>query len=334
MAQVGCAGILVSDTFCGPLRELPREGQLLAVDDLPTKAGGCAANVAIDLTRQGLEVEIAGCLGKDPSARVLLASLKDHGVGCSRIVYSDELPTSKTVILLVAGQDRRYIHSFGANAAFTVSHIERAWLRNLKVFYLGGLFLMPAFHLEEFIDLLAFCRANGVITVLDVVIPQNAQAPEDLSALLKQVDYFLPNDDEARLLTGLPDPEDQLRSFLAQGANTVFITLGKSGVLAGMGGECWKAGAYEMEVVDPSGSGDAFDAGVILGALKGWEVPDMIRYASALGASAIRALGTTDGVFSTSQAERFIADHPLDVRRWSLARHGEESTKHGQRGEV
>jgi sugar/nucleoside kinase (ribokinase family) len=296
------------------MAELPREGQLLAVDNLPTKAGGCAANVAIDLARQGLKVEVTGCLGSDPSARVLLASLEENGVDCGRIVYSPHLPTSKTVILLVAGQDRRYIHSFGANAAFTVGHIDREWVRSLKVFYLGGLFLMPAFHLTELIDLLAFCKANGVITVVDVVIPQDEVLPKDLGGLLKWVDYFLPNEDEARLLTGLADPRDQLRSFLAQGAHTVFITRGKNGVLAGRGRECWKAGVYPMDAVDPSGSGDAFDAGVVLGALNGWDLPTTIRCASALGASAIRALGTTDGVFTAAQAAEFVAHHPLEIQ--------------------
>ncbi len=318
MALVGCAGILVSDTFCGPMQDLPREGQLLAVDNLPTKAGGCAANVAIDLAKQGISVDIAGCLGDDPSAKVLLASLEEHRVGCSRIVYSRELPTSKTVILLVAGQDRRYIHSFGANAAFTVGHIDREWLRELKVFYLGGLFLMPAFLPEELIDLLAFCRMHGVITVVDVVVPQNASAPKDLAPLLRLVDYFLPNDDEARLLTGLDEPQEQLRLFLGLGAKTVFITLGKRGVLAGRGRQCWQAGAYEMDQVDPSGSGDAFDAGVVLGALRGWDLPETIRYASALGASAIRALGTTDGVFTAAEASEFIASHPLEIRQGVL----------------
>ena len=316
--SVGCAGILVSDTFCGPIAELPREGQLLAVDALPTKAGGCAANVAIDLVKQGIAVEVSGCLGSDASAKVLLASLEEHGVGCERIVYTDRFPTSKTVILLVAGQDRRYIHSFGANSAFQVSHIDREWVKQLKVFYLGGLFLMPVFHLEEFLDLLAFCRQHGVITVVDVVIPENAPLPGDLTSMLRLSDYFLPNNDEARLLTGLESPHDQLQFFLEHEANTVFITLGKRGVLAGRGDEYWQAGVYDIKQVDPSGSGDAFDAGIVLGALNGWDIPKMIQYASALGGSAIRQLGTTDGVFTTQEAAKFILENPLKVNQGSL----------------
>ncbi len=296
------------------MAELPREGQLLAVESLPTKAGGCAANVAIDLAKQGIPVDVAGCLGADPSARVLLASLEEHGVGCEQLVYTDKFPTSKTVILLVAGQDRRYIHAFGANQAFSVGQINRDWVKELKVLYVGGLFLMPAFHLDEFLGLLEFCREHGVITVVDVVIPQNSPIPQDLGPLLRLSDYFMPNDDEAFLLTGLSDPHEQLRVFLKMGAQTVFITLGRKGVLAGQGNTCWQAGIYPSEMIDPSGSGDAFDAGVVAGILNGWDIPTIIRYASALGASAIRAIGTTDGVFTAAQAEAFLSTTTLEVQ--------------------
>ncbi len=319
--RVGCAGILVSDTFCGPMQELPREGQLLAVDALPTKAGGCAANVAIDLAKQGIMVDVVGCLGNDPSAKVLLSSLEGHGVGSSRIVYSDDFPTSKTVILLVAGQDRRYIHSFGANAAFTVGQIDRDWVKSLQVFYLGGLFLMPAFKPDEFIDLLNFCREQGVISVVDVVIPQNAVLPGNLEPLLNAIDYFLPNDDEACALTGLSYPLEQLRTLIEWGANTVCITQGRKGVLAGTGRQYWQAGVFPVdEVVDPSGSGDAFTAGVVAGIARGWDLPATLRYASALGASAIRALGTTDGVFTAAQADEYLATHTLDILTGQLSR--------------
>ncbi len=312
--KVGCAGILVSDTFCGPMKELPREGQLLAVEALPTKAGGCAANVAIDLAKQGIPVEVAGCLGKDASAKVLLASLEAHGVACDRIVYSETLPTSKTVILLVEGQDRRYIHSFGANAGFRVRDIDRDWVHGLGVFYLGGLFLMPAFATGEFLDLLRDCRRHGVMTVVDVVIPQNTALPADLGPLLQEIDYFLPNDDEASRLTGASDAVMQLRKLLEWGGRTVVITRGRHGVLAGRDGRYWQAGIYPgIQAVDPSGSGDAFAAGVIAGIARGRDLPQILGYASALGASAIQSLGTTDGVFTAAQAEAFVAKTPLAI---------------------
>ncbi|MFH1568610.1 MAG: PfkB family carbohydrate kinase, partial [Gemmatimonadota bacterium] len=124
MAQVGCGGVLVADTFCGPMRELPREGELLVVDNMLPGAGGCAANVAIDLAGLGVSVEVVGCLGRDTSARIVVEGLEARGVGCGPVVYVQDRPTSKTVILIVEGQDRRYLHTFGANASFTVEHVR------------------------------------------------------------------------------------------------------------------------------------------------------------------------------------------------------------------
>ena len=68
MADIGCAGILVADTFCGPMKRVPGPGELLALEEMPSKAGGCAANVAIDLSKQGFDVDVCGCLGSDASA--------------------------------------------------------------------------------------------------------------------------------------------------------------------------------------------------------------------------------------------------------------------------
>src|SRR5262244_2565551 len=80
MSEVGCAGILVEDTFCGPLRQNPPAGQLVAVDRL-------------------------GCVGRDAAGAFLKNSLATQGVGCSQLIEVDSEATSKTVILLVEGED-------------------------------------------------------------------------------------------------------------------------------------------------------------------------------------------------------------------------------------
>lgn len=314
MSDILCAGILVADTFCGPMAALPHEGQLLAVESMPVHAGGCAANVAIGLAKQGFSVDVVGCMGRDSSAKVLLDCLGRFGVGCGRISYTDRYPTSTTVILLVQGQDRRYIHSFGANKAFTIEQIEPACLDGLKAFYLGGLFAMPGIRTGRCLDLLAACRRKGIATVLDVVLPHDFAGQADLKALLPHVDYFLPNDDEAKLITGLDDPAAQVRALLAMGAGTVVVTQGKAGALAGRGERLWRSGIYKMDGIDPSGSGDAFAGGIVTGIVRGYDLPAMLQCASALGASATRAIGTTAGVFTVAELEAFLKDNPMAVR--------------------
>lgn len=317
---VGCAGLLVQDTFCGPLAALPPDGALAVLDDMPERAGGCAANVAIDLARQGVKVEVAGCVGNDSAAEVLFGAFEAHRVGTSGVVRVQNCPTSKTVILLIEGQDRRYLHVTGANRLFTVDHLSLEWLASLKVFYLGGLFGLPGIDLQKLAKLLDFCRDRKVLTVVDVIAPETLKGMAQLKPLLPLIDVFVPNEDEARAFTGLTNPYDQVRMLKNFGANTVIITRGREGTVTVQDGRIWSSGAFQMDVVDPSGSGDAFTSGVIRSLLEGWPLPQMLRYASAVGASATRAAGTTDSVFSAHEAEAYLQAHPLTVmeeHRWT-----------------
>jgi sugar/nucleoside kinase (ribokinase family) len=318
MADVGCAGILVADMFCGPMQNLPREGQLLAIDTIEPGAGGCAANVAISLAKQGFAVDLAACVGIDSSAHFLLKSLEEDGVGCEHVATTDLHSTSKTVILVVKSQDRRYIHMLGSNKAFTVSQINLDWVAGLKVFYLGGLLALPGIDMDKLGDLLRFCREQNVVTVVDVVVPQDFEVREAIRSLLPEIDFFLPNDDEAAQITGATDTLQQLQQMSNWGANTAIVTLGEKGAMAVRDGKCWQIGAYRVDLVDPSGSGDAFTGGVIAGALRGLDMPRMLRYASAFGACATRALGTTGGLLSVEETEAFIEENPMEVDAWSL----------------
>ncbi len=101
-----------------------------------------------------------GCVGVDASADVLIDTFRKYGVGGVKgSPASKGHRTSKTIILLVEGQDRRYFHVAGANKALTVEHISRDWLSQLRVFYLGGLFAMPGIDLDQLATLLQFCRS-------------------------------------------------------------------------------------------------------------------------------------------------------------------------------
>lgn len=313
MDLVGCAGLLVEDTFCGPLPALPPAGALAILDEMPVRAGGCAANVAIDLSRQGVRVDVAGCVGDDTAASALIEALTKHHVGASQVTRVKGQPTSKTVILLIEGHDRRYLHLIGANRAFSIGHLPRDWVAQLRVLYLGGLFALPGIDLPQLSALLSFCRSKKIVTVVDVVVPLEIFGMQKLKALLPVIDVFLPNEDEARAFTGVTSPTDQLRALCEAGAQTVIITRGGEGSIAHQHGKSWQCGAYQMAAVDPSGSGDAFTSGVIRSLLLGWDMTQTLRYASALGASATRAAGTTDAVFSAAEAEAFVQQNPLTV---------------------
>lgn len=318
MVQVGCAGILVADTFAGPLKALPGEGQLITLDSMLTTIGGCAANVACDLTKQAISVGVAGCVGDDPSAEIVRGELEARGVDCQQVKTMGECPTSQTVVIVVEGQDRRFIHVFGANGMFSVDHLDRQWLSGLTALYLGGLFAMPSFRLLEFAELLKYCREHEVLTVVDVVVSEEMEQFDGLDACLPHIDLFLPNTDEAAKLTRRDEPLEQAKYFRDKGVATTVITLGEKGSLAVRGNDCWRAPVFYVNVVDGTGCGDAFAAGLMTAVLRGLDLPESLAYASALGGSCSQALGCYDGVFTAQQVESFLTSHEFEIKQVAL----------------
>lgn len=307
-----CAGILVADLFVPPLPRLPAAGELQKVGPMLLDTGGCAVNTAVDLVRLGLKVGVAGRVGRDTFGGFVRRDLGARGLAdVSGIRESPDLPTSQTVILPVTGQDRRFIHCVGANAGFRAGDIDLDAVSRTRVLYVGGYGILPGLDPAELGAVFAFARGRGVRTVLDVAGVAAGSGGAMLAPVLPHVDAFLPNGDEAELLTGETDPLRQARWFVNLGAATAVVTRGGDGLVAATRDGAWTAGAFPVEVVDASGSGDAFDAGFIVGLLEGWAIERTLAFASAVGASCCTRLGTTAGVFTRGEAEAFIARHPF-----------------------
>lgn len=309
-------GILVADHLCAPIERVPAAGQLILADHLSLSIGGCASNAAVDLARVGVRVGIVGSVGRDVFGRFIVETLAAAGVDTESVRELDGVGTSGTLIINVRGEDRRFIHTVGANARFTAADIPLERVRRAKVLYVGGYLLMPALDPEELAHVFRQARAAGVITVLDVVLPGPGDHAARLAPVLRETDVFLPNEDEAAAITGLTDPRAQAEHFRAAGARTAVITCGGSGTVLAAEGLRLRAGSFPAEYVGGTGAGDAFDAGYIAGLLAGCDPRGCLAWASALGASCVRSISATESVFSRAEAEAFLAGHALQIDTW------------------
>jgi sugar/nucleoside kinase (ribokinase family) len=308
--DVLCAGIIVADHVSSPMPRLPAAGELVLADQLLLTIGGCAANVAVDLVKLGASAAVAGRVGGDVFGSVVADMLRERGVDVSALRTSPGRDTSQTLIVNVAGEDRRFIHTFGANAAFCAGDIPAM---RCRVLYLGGYLLMNEVRPEELRDVFAAARRAGAKTVLDVVTPGPAEYLPRLAPVLPETDVFLPNDDEAELITGETDSLRQAERFRALGAGTAIVTLGGRGAVLVTEGTRLRAGSFRAPFVDGSGGGDAFAAGYIDGLLRGLDAEGCLRRASAVGASCVRALGTTAGVFTHEECDAFLRENELRI---------------------
>jgi sugar/nucleoside kinase (ribokinase family) len=317
-AEVLCAGIVVADHVSSPIPHLPVAGELVLADQLLLTIGGCAANVAVDLVKLGVPAAVVGRVGDDVFGRVVADMLRERRVDVSALSVTPGADTSQTMIVNVQGEDRRFIHTFGANSAFRPSDIPAERLSHCRVLYLGGFLLMPEVRPEELAAVFATARRAGARTVLDVVTPGPGNYLARLESLLPQVDVFLPNDHEGWLITGQKDPLRQAELFHTMGARTAIVTLGERGsVVIGEDGRL-RADCFRVPFIDGSGGGDAFAAGYILGLLQGLDGAGCLRTASAVGASCVRAVGTTTGVFTRAELEAFLREQALRIEGLSV----------------
>ncbi len=307
MHDVLCAGLIVADHVSAPIPALPAAGSLVKTDRLEVTIGGCGANTAVDLAKLGVDVGLAGLVGDDVLGRYCLQFLREQGVGCELVGVSETSQTSATLIVNVKGEDRRFIHAVGANADFTGTEIPAAAIENAKVVAVGGFGLNPALSGANVRTLFRQARRGGAATVLDVVIGDVAPVPGMLREALPETDLFLPNHDEACLLTGCTDPWEQADQFRTLGARTVVITSGRNGAFAVSDAGRIHCPSFEIEQVDGTGSGDAFVAGLIFGLLQQADLRECLRIGAALGASCVRSVGATTGVFSRSELNDFLA---------------------------
>jgi sugar/nucleoside kinase (ribokinase family) len=311
-----CAGIIVADHVSSPISHLPAAGELVLADQLLLTIGGCAANVAVDLVKQEISVGVVGRVGSDIFGRVVADLLREAHVDVSLLQETPGVGTSQTLIVNVAGQDRRFIHTFGANSLFRATDIPLEQATRCKVLYLGGYLLMEKVIPAEVRAVFAAARRAGARTVLDVVTPGPADYLSRLEPLLPEVDVFLPNDHEAGLITGEKDPARQAELFHRLGAKTSIVTMGDQGAVLVSDRVRLRSETYRIPFVDGTGGGDAFAAGYVTGLLRGLDEEGCLRVASALGASCVRAIGTTTGVFTRAECEAFLKEHPLRVERW------------------
>ncbi len=308
------AGVVVADHLCTPIDHMPAAGELVKAEELVLNIGGGACNAAMDLARLGVRSRLCGRVGDDIFGRFVAETLRGQGIECDTLQIDPNQATSQTLIVNVKGQDRRFIHSFGANTGFTIEDLDAAIEPAPRVLYIGYFLILPQLDGEALAVRFARLREQGTLTVLDVACPgRSADYLERLRPVLPHTDVFLPNTDEAALILGENDPVRQAMEFHLLGARRVVVTQGERGAVSISDEHKLRIGTFPIPFVDGSGGGDAFDAGYIAGLLDGRDEIGCLTFASAIGASCVRAVGTTTGVFTRAEADAFVAAHRLEI---------------------
>lgn len=313
-SAVLCVGDLVADICASPLGRLPKPGELVLTEKIAVFPGGNALNTAVALSRLGEQVAIAGSVGDDPLGRLLLDQMQTLGLDVRGVRPEPGGGTASTLLFRAEGEDRRFIHSLGVAATFSGEHVRPELIPDNGIMLVGGYLKLGAWDDNVLADLMRHARQRNCRVVLNICIAQDSGVdPRRCLGLLEHVDIFVPNEDEARILTGETDLARQGRALRRAGARVAVITRGAQGLYADDGKRTVEMGVFKVPLVDPSGCGDCFTAGLIAASLRGWDTTRVLEFASAVGALGATALGCTEGVPSFQAVERFVEENEVRI---------------------
>lgn len=295
-------GVHVLDVHVRHVDSIPEGSDGQVVDQIRMSPAGTAGGTAVVLSRLGADVHSAGAVGRDPLASVLLDLLRHHGVDTSRLVTRDDVQTSASVIPVRPNGDRPAWHCIGANGSFTLADLDLSDLGRYHVVHLGGPEFLGG---DAAAEILRAARDQGAITSVDLLAPGDPDMLEWVGACLPHVDHLLPNDEQVLGFTGLDDVEAAATALLDRGPSCVAVTCGSRGaVVAGPGGVSLVP-AFEVNVVDTTGCGDAFSAGYLLGVAGGRTPEQAAVLGNATAAQVAGGVGTDAGRYDLASVNEF-----------------------------
>jgi ribokinase len=253
--------------------------------------GGSAANTLVGLARLHMNTGCIGKLAQDREGRHLLQDLVNEGVDVQGVTISTE-GRSGVVLCFVdeSGERAMYVNP-GVNNDLTLNEIDVEHCRNTKFVHVTSFIGEKAFEVQK--ELLK--DLTRVRVSFDPGMHYAAKGFQALKPILTKSYIVFPNESELKLLTG-EDYEKGARALIAEGIQIVAVKLGKKGCYVTNGVEKHLIDAYQVNVIDTTGAGDAFCAGFLYGLLTGKDLYTCGRLGNYVASRKIGEKGARQGL--------------------------------------
>ena len=286
-----------------PVLESEREH---LASDFALTLGSSSAIFAHNISLLGSRVAFTSCIGGDPLGKFCVERLSESHVDVSGVKCLRSKTTGVTVILPLA--EKRQILTYpGTTFDLDHTHLDLDYLRDATHFHVSSFFLLRALR-PKLPELFFQMKQAGLTTSLDTNDdPENLWA-DDVRAVLRNVDVFLPNEHEACKVAGTGDVDTALET-LSHFVPIVVVKCGARGALAQRGKERFHAASLSVQPVDAVGAGDSFNAGFLHKFIRGVDFQDCLEYGNvSAGLSTTRA-GGTEAFRARRHREEFLGRH-------------------------
>lgn len=307
--DVVCVGVMVADVLAPGVDQSIFQREMTRVP-LKFSTGGDAFNQAINISSMGYKVALCGKVGADSVGNFLVSEAKSHNIDTSLVSIDKDHQTSVTIVLINNNGERNFIGtSNGTNGFLTSRDINTSIFQSAKIVSIGSIYGSVSFTGNEISEILKEAKKMNCVTVADMMHADRGSL-EDAKKALKFVDFFLPNLEEAKGLTGKTDVEDISNTLFDIGVGCVIIKLGKKGCFLKsrkLNIDSQYIDAFEVQnVVDTTGAGDALVSGFISGIIDGCNIADAVKRGCAAGHIIVQSVGATGGITSKNQIMEIV----------------------------
>ncbi len=261
------------------------------VTEFKISGGGSAANTIVGLARLELKTGFIGKVASDMEGKFLLDELKEEGVDVNGIIITKTGRSGKVMGYIDHNGDRALYVDPGVNNQLEYADINLEYVSGTKYIHLSSFVAeKPLDAQKRFID-----QLSGMKVCFDPGALYARRGFNELKPIIQRSFAVLPNELEIKLLTG-QSYEQGAKTFLELGAEIVAVKLGKQGCYVTDGKENHMIKTFNVEVVDTTGAGDAFNAGFIYGLLRGKDLFECGRIGNFVASRCISQIGARTGL--------------------------------------
>lgn len=306
--DVVCIGAMVIDLPLGPIDEKRIFNvESTVVDNILLTTGGDALNEAVIISRLGHSVSLIGQIGNDMLGDIIIKRCEDDQIQHNSIIRDSNISTRINVVIIKENGERHFIKDMNATSgSLRDEHIDYEIIKKAKVVSLASIFASKLTNNKLILKILKTAKENNVTTFADMVPMSNGETLDFLAESLPYLDYFLPNLEEAKMLTGETTPDNMANRLLDYGVKNVIIKSGKRGCFLKNKDKSLLVPGFQVNAVDTTGAGDNFVAGFITAFLDGRKIEECGRYANAVAALSTEQVGAITAVKNRQQIDEKI----------------------------